>query len=165
MGTIIDADQFFILPGCIYTKKNWNIAFVFVFYSIWALSVNNSIYELRVDTLLPLAGVASFAMIYEEKHNSQKHCIMRQVFGYCLSILKTVVSFLCGMSLFYAVYYNKELKRRKLCFLCTGLFAPLFTMFLWKRHVAFAFSDGMSSKHSMNLAHFEEMAAKRQQTM
>lgn len=45
--------------------------------------------------------------------------------------------------------------------MCTGLFAPLVTMFLWKRHVAFAFSDGMSSKHSMNLAHFEEMAAKK----
>lgn len=143
-------------------KKNWNIAFVFVFYSIWALSVNNSIYELRVDTLLPLAGVASFAMIYEEKHNSQKALYHASgIWILLINIKNSGIFFYAVCLFFYAVYYNKELKRRKLCFLCTGLFAPLFTMFLWKRHVAFAFSDGMSSKHSMNLAHFEEMAAKK----
>lgn len=143
-------------------KKNRNFVFIFVLFCVWALSVNNSIYELRVDTLLPLAGVAAFAMIYEEKHNPQRALYHAAgIWILLINIKNSGIFFYAVCLLFFAVYHNKELKQRKLCFLCTGLFAPLITMLLWKRHVAFAFSDGMSSKHSMNLAHFEEMAAKK----
>ena len=45
-------------------KTNWYLTVVPVLYGLWALTVNNSIYELRVDTLLPLCGTAVFAMIY-----------------------------------------------------------------------------------------------------
>ncbi len=48
-------------------KRNWYMGLLAFLYSLWALTANNSIYELRVDTLLPLAGVAAFAIIFYYK--------------------------------------------------------------------------------------------------
>lgn len=143
-------------------KKNKYAAFMPVIYGIWALSANNSIYELRVDTLLPLAGAASFVIIYYyRKTPKQALCSASGIWMLLINIKNSGIFFYLACILFFICYEKKELRGQKRCFLCYGLFAPLFTMFLWKRHVAFAFTDGMSSKHSMDLTHFSEMAAKK----
>lgn len=143
-------------------KNNRYAAFIPAVYSIWALSANNSIYELRVDTLLPLTGTASFIMLYNyRKKPKQALCSASGIWMLLINTKNSGIFFYFVSILFFVLYEKKELKQHKRCFLCFGLFAPLFTMFLWKRHVAFAFADGMSAKHSMNLSHFSEMAAKK----
>lgn len=143
-------------------KTNWYLTVVPVLYGLWALTVNNSIYELRVDTLLPLCGTAAFAMIYAYRKEPVKASdCAAGMWMLLLQIKNSGIFFYLVCLLFFLLYERKALLQLKLRFFCGGILAPVLTLFLWKGHVATAFSDGMSSKHSMNLAHFEEMAAKK----
>lgn len=160
--------QLVMLASCLFAltafirSKNIYQVLVVLLSGIWALSVNNSIYELRVDTLLPLAGVAAFAILYKEKE--QPAAAMYASMGILIllvNIKNSGIFFYLACILFFAISQRKELRRHKTPFFTAGLLAPLSALFLWKRHVAFAFSDGMSAKHSMNIAHFGEMAAKK----
>lgn len=154
--------SFLFVLAALIRKKNVYQTFFAALCSIWMLSVNNSIYELRVDTLLPIAGIAAFTILYLEKEQPGK--AMYQSMGILMllvNIKNSGVFFYLACILFAAVYHHKGFRQYQKPFFAAGLLAPLSVIFLWKRHVAFAFSDGMSSKHSMNLAHFGEMAAKK----
>lgn len=154
--------SFLFVLAALIRKKNVCQSFFAALCSIWMLSVNNSIYELRVDTLLPIAGIAAFTILYIEKEQPGK--AMYQSMGILMllvNIKNSGIFFYLACILFFAVYHHKGFWQYKKPFFAAGLIAPLSVIFLWKRHVAFAFSDGMSSKHSMNLAHFGEMAAKK----
>lgn len=143
-------------------KKNWYLLPVLILFGMWALSVNNSIYELRVDTLLPLAGIAAFTVIFHHKKEPEKalsHSV--GILMLLINIKNSGVFFYAACILFFVACTGKYFRQHKLRVCCAGLAAPLLMMYLWKRHVAFAFSDGMASKHSMDLAHFGEMAAKK----
>lgn len=160
--------QFLMLGSFLFTltalvrKKNIAQMVFVLLYSIWALSVNNSIYELRVDTLLPAAGIAAFSILYQEKEHPGKAMYLSMgILILLVNIKNSGIFFYLACLLFFALYHRKGFLQYKKPFLTAGLLAPLSVLFLWKRHVAFAFSDGMSSKHSMNLAHFGEMAAKK----
>lgn len=143
-------------------KRNAYCGLALLLFCIWGCSANNSIYELRVDTLLAAAGIAAFAVFYAYRNDPGKALYS------CCSILILLIQiknsgvfFYCICLVFLAVYAGKPCRQGIRCFAGVGLFVPLFTMYLWKKHVAFAFADGMDSKHSMNIAHFGEMAAKK----
>lgn len=154
--------SFLFCIGAFVRKRAWWQPAAFSLLGVWTLTVNNSIYELRVDTLLPLAGAAAFAVLYDNKAEPQK------AFSSSVSLLALIMNIKNSGIFFYAVCLifafiamRKSIWQYKLHFFGAGLFVPLSVMYLWKRHVAFAFSAGMDSKHSMNFAHFEEMAAKK----
>lgn len=143
-------------------KENWYCVPALLCFCIWALSANNSIYELRVDTLLPLAGIAAFAVLYAYRSDFKKALhVSCSLFILLIQIKNSGIFFYAACLLFFAVYARKQLRENKRCFVVFGLFFPLFSMYLWKKHVAFAFAGGMDAKHSMNIAHFGEMAAKK----
>lgn len=130
--------------------------------ALWMLTVNNSIYELRVDTLLPVTGVAVFAVLYAYRGEPKKAWVSSMGLLILLIQIKNSGIFFYAVCIVYAFFaMRKSIWQYRLHFFGAGLFAPLFAMYLWKRHVAFAFSAGMDSKHSMNLAHFEEVAAQK----
>lgn len=143
-------------------KQNRYLLPVLILFGMWALTVNNSIYELRVDTLLPLAGIAAFTVICYYKKEPEKALYHSMgILMLLINIKNSGVFFYAACILFFVACTGEYFRRQKLRFCCAGLAAPLLMMYLWKRHVAFAFSDGMASKHSMDLAHFGEMAAKK----
>lgn len=151
----------FVLAALVRKRNGFQILFVLL-CSIWILSANNSIYELRVDTLLPTAAVAAFVILYQEREKPEKAIDLAMgLFMLLVNIKNSGIFFYLACILFFAMYHRKKFLQYKKPFLVAGLLAPLSVLFLWKRHVAFAFSDGMSSKHSMNLAHFKEMANKK----
>ncbi len=145
-------------------KANWYGCLLVSAFGIWACLANNSIYELRVDTLLSAAGIAAFAVLYVYRHDPKKALYACcGIFILLIQIKNSGVFFYIICLLFFAVSCRKEWKQHLRCFAAFGLAAPLFTLYLWKKHVAFAFTAGMDAKHSMNLAHFGEMAAKKSQ--
>lgn len=143
-------------------KTNWYLIVVPFLYGLWALTVNNSIYELRVDTLLPLCAVAGFSMIYSYRNEPVKASgCAAGMWMLFIQIKNSGIFFYIVCMLFFLLYEQKKRKQKKLYLFCANILAPLLTLFLWKAHVAAAFPDGMSSKHSMNLAHFGEMVSKK----
>lgn len=142
------------------TKKNWYAIIFIVLYGVWALTANNSIYELRVDTLLPAAGVAAWAMIYYYKEKPLRavyHCT--GLFILLVNIKNSGIFFFAACLIFLAVYARGHRLWSKIGIFSTAL--PILTMLIWKRHVALIFPDGLQTKHAMSLEHYEQMLAKK----
>ncbi len=143
-------------------KKNWPMAFLLGLFYIWALTADNSIYELRVDTLLPLAALAAVAVITYYKEEPRKAACCTMVFSILLLMIKNSGAFFYAACLCFLIHHAwADIKRHKLFYCGTCLCAPLFALFLWKRHVALVFSDGMATKHAMSLAHYGEEVSKK----
>lgn len=143
-------------------KENIYSMLIFLLYSIWALTSNIHIYELRVDTLLPLAGVAAFAWIYYYKSEPQKAVFgSTGIFILLIQIKNSGIFFYAVCAICLTIFAWDYCKKNSVHFLTASLFVPLASLYLWKRHVAFAFSAGMKAKHSMNLAHFKQEVAKK----
>lgn len=143
-------------------KENIYSALIFLLYSIWALTSNTHIYELRVDTLLPLAGVAAFAFIYFYKEEPPKAVFgSTGMFILLIQIKNSGIFFYAVCAICLAVFVWDYCKKKPAHFFTASLFVPLASLYLWKQHVAFAFSAGMEAKHSMNLGHFKQEAAKK----
>lgn len=143
-------------------KKNWYMQPFAILFSIWALSANNSIYELRVDTLLPLAGVAAFAVIYAYREMPGKAIYASMgLFILLINIKNSGVFFYLACLLFLAACLKQHIRMHKLPFLFASLSIPLFTIFLWKRHVALVFPQGLATKHSMSFENYGQVFAKK----
>ncbi len=143
-------------------SSGWYAALACLLYSTWALSVNTTIYELRVDTLLPLAGVAAFAVIYDYRKEPPKAlCYSAAPLILLLQIKNSGIFFYAVCVLFLTVYTWEYIRCHKLRFSLTALLLPLSTMYLWKKHVAFAFPNGMETKHSMSAANYGQVFAKK----
>lgn len=150
---------------CVYAfaqKKNLYTALAALLYGIWALTANNHIYELRVDTLLPVVGVGAFAYIFYYKKESEKAILgSAAMFVLLIQIKNSDIFFYAVCVICLAAGAWDYCKKHGAYFFSFSLLMPLGSMYLWKRHVAFSFSAGMDSKHSMNLAHFQQVAAKK----
>lgn len=141
-------------------KKNWHGIFFIALFSIWVLTLDSrvNIYELLVDILLPLAGVAAFAVIYYYKDSPQKavYC-SASLFVLLVNIKNSGVFFYAVCVLFLIAYTWDYIRRHKACFITASLFFPLATIFIWKRHVALVFPDGMNTVHAMSIVHYKNM--------
>lgn len=154
--------SFLFCTAAFITKKNLYSIAIVLLYSIWALVVNNRIYELRVDTLLPLAGVAAFAFIYHYRKEPQKAAFGSiGIFVFIIQIKNSGIFFYAVCAICLTVLAWDYCKKHTMRFLASSLFIPLASLYLWKRHVAFAFSAGMESKHSMDLGHFKQEVSQK----
>lgn len=143
-------------------KTNWFGTTAAVCYGVWALTVNNHLYELRVDTLLPLTGVAAFAVIYYYKAQPRRALAgAAGLFMLLINIKNSGCFFYAACVLFLLVYTWDYSKRHKIYFANMALVLPLSMLYFWKRHVALVFPDGMSAKHSMSMENFEAVFAKK----
>ena len=144
------------------TRKNLYGISLAVLYGIWALTANNSIYELRVDTLLPLAGMVAAAMIYYYREEPRRGLYCVAALSVLLVNIKNSGVFFFGTGiLFLFVYDRAYICRHKMFFLNTCLLPPFAAMFLWKQHVALVFPEGMSSKHAMSVENYGRQIAEK----
>lgn len=128
------------------------------FFCLWALSANINIHELLVDTLLPLAAAAAFSIIFYYQKLPQKAVYCSSgLLAVLLNIKNSGLYFYVVCVLFLTVYARSYIKQHKLQFAGVSLLFPLGLMYLWKRHVALVFSNGMMSKHAMSLANYTDM--------
>ena len=143
-------------------KKCWYGALFPALYAVWALTANNSIYELRVDTLLPLAGIAAFALIcyYKDEPSKAVYGSMG-LFILMVNIKNSGLFFYAACLLALAASQKQYFKRHKWRLVNACLLPVGVTIYLWKRHVALVFADGMASKHAMSMENYGQQLAKK----
>lgn len=161
-GQLFMLTSFLFCLAAFITKNRLPLIFTAAMYGMWALTVNNTIYELRVDTLLPLAGTAAAAVIYycRKQPRTALYC-SAGLFTLLINIKNSGVFFYIICLLFLTAYAWEYIRKHKLCYFGTALLTPIFAMYLWKRHVAFSFPKGMETKHSMSLVNYGQVFAKK----
>lgn len=142
-------------------KNNWYGGVLIALFSIWSLTANNGIYNLLVDTLLPITGIAAFSILYAYRDSLRK-----AAYG-SLGLLILLVNMKKSGLFFYAVcvlilgvyvYRFHGMGRRH--FVSSALI-PLIAVFLWKKHVSLVFLSGLMSKHSMNIKNYAKILSQK----
>lgn len=137
-------------------KKNIYMSLPLILYSSYSLIANTTITNLLVDTLLPLCGIAAFAILYYYQIDFKKALILSSHIGVFLINVKNSGLFftLICLVLFFLLVLPKDrnLKAKYVKESIRYYIMPIIAyIFLWKRHVVYVFSFGITSKHAMSL--------------
>ena len=149
--------QVFIL-GCMFLPVLFRMKKHGIFCVIFAaiaynflLCYNGSIYDLRVDTLLPICGTAMILFCYDiaKREASNRVPIFCAVPFFCFcSQIKNSGIFFCLIGAIVLLVCNKEREYRiKSGVVCL---TPLMSMYMWKRHYAYVFANAAMTKHAMS---------------
>ena len=147
----------FFLPVLAFTEKkklqSWLVIAMMFLVMMSRLSVFAT---LLVDDLLAFCGLGAIAIVmyYREDLRLATFCVMPICIflvliknsGFFFVILVTVLLVLL------AAKQNEKEQIIRIFLYTIGL--PLIVYFLWGRHVTFAFVDGMTSKHALNLSSY-----------
>lgn len=139
-------------------KKNSYMVLPWICYGIYVLVANISIYDLLVDTLLPLVGAASWAMIleYQDRPKAALFCVA-WMFPFLVNIKNSGIFFfmICLIELIFCLWQQRKTLWKQIV-LCGG--APAICILaLWKKHVALVFASGATTKHAMSLANYKNV--------
>ena len=150
----------FLLPLFRFVKGNrgWNTLFLALLTN-FLLCFNMGIYQLLVDTLLPLAGMAALVFLYCE-------CLHKQDAGEENVPVYWAIPFLCAVmqiknsSIFFAAIgvgmillsMRREKKDRRTVLTKLAVCAsPFAVLILWQRHCGYVFVRANTTKHAMTL--------------
>ena len=163
-GCMMFAQSLLLLAGittlfAFCNKKNY-IGYVLVLLSgVYFLTSNIPIYDLLVDTLLPVAGLAATAIILFYRDKSVYYALP----VLCMTvIIKNSGLFFVVMGIFLILYFaykankgfiNKPFARTAL--LVVG--SQVVLLYLWKRHVSLVFANGLKAKHTFSFDRFDEI--------
>lgn len=146
-----------MLPWFAILKKNSAAGTLFlVLMANFLLCYNVEIYDLPVDTLLPLAGMAAMLFLYREcleKPDSQTNHIYCAIPFLCLlsQIKSSGVFFVAAAAVLLLVTIKKKEDILPHCAVCAS---PLVMMYLWSRHCDYVFTNASTSKHSIDLENY-----------
>ena len=140
-------------------KKNWMFNLLIValvlLFSIFNISFN----ELLVDTLLSSVGIGAVAILVYYNKDLKKSAICSTILSTFLIMIKNsgiyfyainslIILYIAIKGLKSKAYNKKEIKE----YLLICLLVPLFSIFIWKRHLLYAY--GQNAKmgfHSMSV--------------
>lgn len=144
-----------ILPVFSFIKKNKIISILLiVLMTNYLLCYNNTILDLRVDTVLPLVGAATILFIHYLNTQNTSTSLGYPIwlvapFLIFLSQIKNSGVFFCliaAVHLFYTLIQHKENIRATILTCLT----PLLSILIWNRHCRYVYENGASAKHSMS---------------
>lgn len=137
-------------------RKNWYCSLLVVLFGIYSFCANIKIYDLCVDTLLPLAAVATASIILFYRNSPRKAVFWSSIFFVLLMNIKNsgiFFYFICFCELMF--FTRNYIKKHKLEFIYASIGIPCLTSFFWKKHVALVFPAGASSKHAMSMDYYK----------
>lgn len=116
--------------------------------------------EILVDELLACLSIAGIAVCYCCREEPQKLLFAITPITVFLVTVKNSGIFFAAILLIFCVYLIVQSGNRKML-ICPknilALLSPFIMLFLWKKHVAYAFQSGMTARHSMSLENYEKM--------
>lgn len=131
--------------------------------SMILLAGNTPLYDLLVDTQLPLTALAglAFCVYYRETPEQTdsgdalkgKAWYITVFMTFLVTIKNSGILFVCIIGL-YLLLCCKGKARKTVKALAAPLFCPLAALLLWKKHVSLVFEKGLSTKHSMSIRNF-----------
>lgn len=136
-------------------KKHLYLLAIPVLFAVYSLCCKY-IYDLGVDSLLPLAGVGAFAGLYYYRGAPKKAALFFALPSIWLVNIKNSGVFFWLVCLIYLIFLARgEDRRRRWKLFLWGAAPAAAALLVWNRHVAHAFSDaGVYSKHAMSLENF-----------
>lgn len=155
-------DISFLLPLAAFAVKGNRILWAGIAaYALFALTYNTSCYDLPVDTVMPLAGVALLCVVYAGKEAGEPEkktaWTALPLALFLVSVKNSGVFFvLTGACAYLAMNWGRLQGDPRLVvpYALCGLGMPLTWIYLWERHVAFAFAEGTSSKHALTVENY-----------
>lgn len=129
--------------------------------SVMLMAGNTPLYDLLVDTQLPLAALAglAFCAYYRGAQADDgdgldgKEWYIAAFTTFLVTIKNSGVLFVC-IILLYLLLRHQGRAREAMKGLAAPLFCPLAALVLWKKHVSLVFEEGLSAKHSMSIRNF-----------
>lgn len=124
--------------------------------AVFLMSGNIGFFDLLVDTLLPAVGLGAIAFcIYYKESLTKKIWTLVPVLVMLCAIKNSGIFFVAIIGIYYLFYMERNCRGLK------GLAAlaafPFLSSFLWKKHVALVFENGLSSKHTMSLQNYKNI--------
>lgn len=159
----------FLLPIVAFVnKKNIHISIIVPVFVAFSFVFIISIYDLLVDTLMPLAGIAliSFLIYSDGETTLDVKCAVvfsLPLFFFLIHVKNSGIYFaLIGWIYLYFTFRKKEITvKAKRLFALVDICIPLLSLYLWKKHVDFVFANGNMAKHSMSLANYSQIFAQK----
>lgn len=156
----------FIFTGAsLFNRRNVILVLAFILWGVSALTVYSNIYMLLVDTVMPLAGLATFAMFLSNRGNSNQKELTKLVLSampiafFLIQVKNSGIYYLLIALLYFAfVLWKAADKKNRILFLACDIGLPLLSMALWKIHLNFAFSNANSTEHAMSLSRYADVS-------
>ena len=155
-----------ILPLFIFVKKKKIFGLIYMFILTNFLFVFQiSIYDLLVDSLLPLFAVAGILYTYHEcllrvnsLHSKDLALTLLGTIPYTVTLvlIKNSGIFFVAIMLLMIIYIIIK-KRSTLKGGLLAISAPFISMILWSKHYAYVFSSSSTSKHAMSLENYNNV--------
>lgn len=145
-----------LLPLFAFTRKQKAANTILVIgASVFVLSYNNWPTDLLVDTLLPVTGAAGFLLLERELSQEKKCTWLTVPLAVSVILIKNSGIFfwaLIALRLLSTWIPNRKTARKsELLSWSSVVLLPLFFLLLWKKHVEYVFSSGMTALHSMSV--------------
>lgn len=151
----------FMFPLLVWVKENCLNVILIGFFSIYCLISNIKIYDLMVDTLIPVVAVGIFCIVayYKESPHKAIMCTFLPL-AFLMNIKNSGAFFVVVLIGFGLSVCSQALKtdpkpNLKLLFLSIG--APIATEYIWKKHVDLVFNSAALSKHAMSIENYEKI--------
>ncbi len=136
-------------------NKIFNSILITITY-IFILGCNISLYDLLVDTLLPLAGAGALLYCIYYKENIEYHLIpIVFLISYCITI-KNSGFFFAAIIWTYCIFQIPK-NKNGLKHIAEMIITPAFIFYLWNRHVKLVYIAGDITKHSMTIKNFKNV--------
>ena len=146
-----------ILPLYSFAKKNHlAVSAVILSFVNYVLLYNIKIYDLLVDTLLPLVGVCGLLFVYQHCKEGRKimlcfaACYMVQL----MQIKNSGIFFVVFVTIYLLLITNKH---HIYIYRGTCAAVPFLSLLLWHKHCAYVFKSAATSKHAMTFESFESV--------
>ena len=139
-------------------------AAVTAFCSLFCIPGLSILSGILVDELLACLSIAGIAVCYCCREEPQKLLFAITPITVFLVTVKNSGIFFAAILLIFCVYLIVQSGNRKML-ICPknilALLSPFIMLFLWKKHVAYAFQSGMTARHSMSLENYEKMFSQK----
>lgn len=163
---IIISSLYTLFAFCNKNKKiNYIIALIAIIYMIIG---NIFITELLVDTVLPVLGLAAFAIIIYYRNDTKKALIYSiPILSYLIivknsGIFFVVIDLLVYFAIFIKKHGLKNIFKTKYLLL---ILIPVALQIIWSAHTDLVFSDAANSKHAMTVENYESNMEKKNETI
>lgn len=147
------------------TRKKWANAILAAGYVLYALTVNNTITDLLVDTMLATAAVALFAVgIYYEKDLKRAVLCAAPMLVFLTQLKNSGIFFVALYLVWFGFLHRKELRSDRSMgkkFLGWNVLLPLGSLLIWQKHVKLVYTDGMLTLHAMSFGNYKNNLGER----
>ena len=132
----------------------WCSRSVITLMSVIFIIYNVPSFSLSVDNILGCCGVYCFSSVYVNRDHYKKALFFLVISSTACILIKNsgVFFWLTGLSFLFVYVFQKDAKQQVLWNMI-AVFIPVFMLYLWQRHVEYAFLNGLNSKHTMTFSH------------